>query len=214
MSAPKMLPHLALMSRTKSQKQQERSGGSEHFSFLFSWGSEAHDWKLHRWRMLDLLRCRVYMQAAREGLCVEISRRCLMSSVLNTLLMGAARLSLYHCHHAGIILFWGGLQSVWTALWSLGIRLQVALLTSFRFIPALSGEILFHNFNFQVISLINMFHDNFLVCLRSIEFNSGGVGIMANFNVPKFAPQKGLIAHISNNTDTISASSNENIICY
>lgn len=46
--------------------------------------------KLQRGLMLDLLWCWFYAKAAREGLCAEISRSCLMGCVLNTLLMGAA----------------------------------------------------------------------------------------------------------------------------
>lgn len=46
--------------------------------------------KLRRGLVLDLPRCWIYVKAAREGLCAEISRSCLMSYVLNTLLMGAA----------------------------------------------------------------------------------------------------------------------------
>lgn len=92
LSAPQLLSYLVTVSGTKSQKQQQRSACSEHF--FFPEAPKITVGKLQRGRMLDLRRCWFYMQAAGEGLCAQISRSCLMSYVLNTLLSGVSRPSL------------------------------------------------------------------------------------------------------------------------
>lgn len=74
----------------------------------------------------------VYMQAVRVCLCMEISGRCSMGSVLDTQLMGVPWPTLAHCHHAGIILFCGDHGDHGAAGGSLSIIFQMASLTSRR----------------------------------------------------------------------------------
>lgn len=91
-TAPKMLCYIVITGGTKTQKQQqERNCCSQHFSFFFP-RLKITTGKLHRGLMLHLPPCCLYMQAAREAVCAEINSSCLMSSVLNTLLKGVARL--------------------------------------------------------------------------------------------------------------------------
>lgn len=75
-------------------KDPEAAAGEKRlfrpFFLLFLEAAEITVGKAQRGLMLDLLRCWFYAKAAREGLCAEISRSCLMSCVLNTPLMGAA----------------------------------------------------------------------------------------------------------------------------
>lgn len=102
LTAPKLLSYLVTTSGTKTQKQkQERNSCSNHFSFLFLRLPRSQLGKIHRGLMLDVPRCWFYVMAAWEGLCAQISRSCLMSYVLNTLLMGAPRSSLSRRRHAG-----------------------------------------------------------------------------------------------------------------
>lgn len=90
--------------------------------------------------MLDLPRCWFYAQAAREGLCAEISRSCLGSCDLNTLLMGAA--VLVPPSPRGII--WNALHQI-----TGGLSQQVP------------GET-FSTTIFASFNLLHMFCDNFI----------------------------------------------------
>lgn len=102
-AAPKMLSYIVTGGRkTQKQQQQERNCCSQHFSFFFL-RLKITTGKLLQERMMHLPPCCLFIQAATEVLCAEISSSCFMSSVLSTLLMGATRPALSHHRQAGII---------------------------------------------------------------------------------------------------------------
>lgn len=111
------LSYILIVGGTKGQKQrqQEKNWRSQHSSFFFL------ELKITPGKLQPETGaafrspCCLYVQAAGEGLCAEISSGCLMSRPINTPPMGAARPS--HRRRAGII---------------------CRLLTGFSFIPELA----------------------------------------------------------------------------